>query len=200
MQTQTKQLFKYLILPMVLLTVAVMVAVSQSRPDFLMHVHFYDDGTVNTALIRSFTGRKAIVDGGPTDAILKNIGGNLPFFDRTIDLVVLTTTDSKHMAGLVDVLKRYKVGMVVLPSEPSNLSVYQELMILIAKQKTKKITAEIGQKIWLDQGTVFEITSDLKGQLGMTLSFGKTQILFPDDKDHNVELVSDGTKVYPHTK
>lgn len=182
METQTKKLFLYLILPLLLLGVALAVAYHQTKPDFRLHAHFYD----NYALIQTYLGRQMIVDGGPNDGILKDLGHDLPFFDRTIDLVVLTQADAKHVSGLISVLKRYEVQMVLLPQEPSNLSVYQEFLKLIDEKKIKKVYAQSGQKIWLDPATLLT---------GNKLLFGKTEINLTDGQSHNVELISDGTRL-----
>jgi len=58
-------------------------------------------------------GHQILIDGGPDDTILEKLGSVLPFWDRDIDLVILTHPDKDHIAGLIDVLKRYKVEHVL---------------------------------------------------------------------------------------
>ncbi|MFH2019588.1 MAG: MBL fold metallo-hydrolase [bacterium] len=53
---------------------------------------------------------QVLVDGGPSgEKILACLAEQIPFFDRTIELIVLTNTDFDHMNGLSSVLERYNV-------------------------------------------------------------------------------------------
>lgn len=53
---------------------------------------------------------QVLVDGGPSgEKILTCLSEQIPFFDRTIELIVLTNTDFDHMNGLSSVLERYDV-------------------------------------------------------------------------------------------
>jgi len=54
------------------------------------------------------------VDGGPSaQAIGEQLSKHLPFWDRTIELVVLTHPHEDHLTGLLEVLQRYKVKQVL---------------------------------------------------------------------------------------
>jgi len=54
------------------------------------------------------------VDGGPSaQAISAELNQHMPFWDRTIELVVLTHPHDDHMTGLLEVLQRYKVLQVL---------------------------------------------------------------------------------------
>lgn len=53
---------------------------------------------------------QTLIDGGPSGAkILSCLEKHLPFWDREIELIVLTNTDSDHMNGLSAVMHRYSV-------------------------------------------------------------------------------------------
>ena len=57
---------------------------------------------------------QVIVDGGPSgERMLSCLERHVPFWDRTIELIVLTNTDYDHMNGLSAVLDRYKVMQFV---------------------------------------------------------------------------------------
>jgi len=43
-------------------------------------------------------------------ALMSELGQEMPFWDRSIDLVVMTHADADHITGLVEVLRRYQVG------------------------------------------------------------------------------------------
>lgn len=53
---------------------------------------------------------QVLVDGGPSgEKILACLADQLPFWDRRIELIVLTNTDYDHMNGLSTVVERYQV-------------------------------------------------------------------------------------------
>lgn len=68
-----------------------------------------DVGQGDTILI--IKGRnQVLIDGGPSTAkVLACLEEQVPFWDRTIELIVLTNTDFDHMNGLSAVLDRYEV-------------------------------------------------------------------------------------------
>ena len=87
---------------------------SRGLPDGRLHVYFLDVGQGDAILMRAPDGRKVLIDGGPSPAaLLSEIGALLPFWDRRLDLVVLTHPDGDHMTGLVALLERYHVTQVL---------------------------------------------------------------------------------------
>ena len=98
-------------LPIAAALVAVLMAVTfASRPDGLLHVTVLDIGQGDAILIEAPTGATMLIDGGPDPELtLRRIGANLPFFARRIDLMVLSHPHQDHVAGLVDVLARFRV-------------------------------------------------------------------------------------------
>lgn len=50
-----------------------------------------------------------LIDGGPNNKVLDCLGKYMPFWDRKIELLILSHPDSDHGAGVVDVLNFYKV-------------------------------------------------------------------------------------------
>jgi competence protein ComEC len=54
-----------------------------------------------------------LIDGGPGRKVLDCLSKNIPFWDRTIELVVLTHPQKDHYGGLIDVMKNYKVNNFV---------------------------------------------------------------------------------------
>jgi competence protein ComEC len=101
-----------LLLP-VLLAAALAFAVSQ-QPDGRLHVWVLDVGQGDATLIRTPAGHTALIDGGPgITPLAGGIGRHLPFWQRDIDLVVLTHPQQDHLMGLVELVERYDVERVV---------------------------------------------------------------------------------------
>lgn len=79
----------------------------------MLEVSFLDVGQGDAVFIETPDGVQVLIDGGRDSAVLRELGAVMPFFDRSIDVVVATHSDEDHIGGLVDVLERYEVGMVV---------------------------------------------------------------------------------------
>ncbi|MBC8264123.1 MAG: MBL fold metallo-hydrolase, partial [Anaerolineales bacterium] len=105
----TKVLFTGLTVAAILVWVAV-----ASLPDGKLHVVFFDVGEGDAIFIQTPGGQQILVDGGPSPTtLISALGRRMPFWDRSIDLVILTHADEDHLAGLIPVLERYRVGQVL---------------------------------------------------------------------------------------
>jgi competence protein ComEC len=81
-----------------------------ARPDGRLHVWFLDVGQGDGILIQTPAGRQVLVDGGSSgQVLLGQLGAVMPFWDRTLDLVVLTHPDADHMAAQVEAVRRYSI-------------------------------------------------------------------------------------------
>lgn len=76
-----------------------------------LNMYFLDVGQGDSSLAILPGGVKVLIDGGPDKAVLDSLEKVLPPGDRYIDLVILTHPQLDHFGGLIDVLKRYQVGM-----------------------------------------------------------------------------------------
>ncbi len=75
-----------------------------------LEISFLDVGQGDAALIRTPGGENILIDGGPGDYVIVELGEILPPWDREIDIVILTHPHDDHFAGLLDVVERYEVG------------------------------------------------------------------------------------------
>ncbi len=75
-----------------------------------------DVGQGDAILLESREGARMLVDGGPDpDRLLLELDARVPPWDRRVDILVLTHPHEDHVAGLVRVLERYRVGRVYEP-------------------------------------------------------------------------------------
>ncbi|MCZ6536082.1 MAG: MBL fold metallo-hydrolase [Chloroflexi bacterium] len=66
------------------------------------------------------------MDGGPDPLMAtRALDAHLPFWDRSLDLVVATHPDEDHLRGLIEVVKRHKVD-TVLEGIPDDSALYLE--------------------------------------------------------------------------
>jgi competence protein ComEC len=65
----------------------------------------------------------------------------MPFFDKTIDLVVLTHPHADHIDGLVEVLKRYQVDAVLISGVDYKSPDYDEFLRVSSEKNIKTYIA-----------------------------------------------------------
>lgn len=89
------------------------IQVWRSWPDSDAHFVFCDVGQGDAILVTSsFT--QLLIDGGRSDEkIMACLEDHLPFWDRTIELVVATHADADHIGGLDAVIENYEVKKII---------------------------------------------------------------------------------------
>lgn len=116
----------------------------------LLTITFLDVGQGDAVLIDDSYGNQILVDGGDGKRILSELKKNLPFFDREIEMIVLTHSDRGHLGGLIKVLEHYEVDNVLLMGIGEKKSrTYHNLLTLVQREKPKIVFAHLGQKICL---------------------------------------------------
>jgi competence protein ComEC len=129
----------------------------------------------------------------------------MPFWDRTIDLVVSTHPDHDHLAGLVEVLRRFQVKQVLYPDSDYDSPLYDEWLKLLTEKKTKGTIAQAGQQIELGAGAIIKVLnpqitpltgseSDIDNNgVVLRLSKGKVSFLLTADirQEAEFELITD---------
>ncbi len=77
--------------------------------DGKLHLVFCDVGQGDAIFIRTSTGSNILIDGGPDDSVLNCLSRHLPFWDKTLQAVILTHPHADHFTGLISVMKRYNL-------------------------------------------------------------------------------------------
>ena len=109
-----------------------------------------------------------MIDGGPSpQAITLELSDRMPFWDRTIDLLILSHPHADHITGLVEVLSRYRVEQVLYPDLDYDSPVYDEWLRLLDEQGIKSTIARAGQRIDLD-GVAIEVLNPQRPLLSGT--------------------------------
>ena len=148
---------KWLAIPIGLAAVLIWTA-ALTNEDGRLHVVFADVDNGDSVLIVSPSGRQVLVDGGPeAQDATRLLGSALPFWDRSLDVVVLTHGHADHLTGLLDVLRRYDVGHVVEREASYATPGYVGWRQAVGDEGTVVTQARAGQVIDLGDGATIEV-------------------------------------------
>lgn len=135
----------------------------------------------DAVLIQTPSGGYVLIDGGGDPAALAAaIGRQLPFWRRTLDLVVLTAADSAHLPGQIAALSRYRAGLVIAPTTAKRGALIEEWRRLLAEQHTPIRSARTGQQLDIGGATlrVLATGDGDEGGLVLRLDYGTTSVVF----------------------
>lgn len=138
------KIYKWLIGSMALATLLLYVCIA-SLPDGRMHVFFLDIGQGDGILVRTPADEYVLIDGGPDDRVIRELGRVMPFYEHTIDIIILSHPHADHVNGFVDVLKRFEVRQVVMPGVVYRSPGYRAFLDQVSQQKIDVIL--VGSKI-----------------------------------------------------
>ncbi|MBI1957216.1 MAG: MBL fold metallo-hydrolase [Candidatus Niyogibacteria bacterium] len=153
-------------------------------------VSFFDVGQGDAIFIEAPNGNQMLIDGGPDKKVLRELADVMSFWDRSIDMIVLTHPHQDHVAGLVDVLRRFDVDYAVESGARHTIAEYDAFERAVADEKAEHIFARRGMRIWLS-GDVYLDVLEPKEFLGdgnpnetmvvVRLVYGKTSALLTGD-------------------
>lgn len=168
---------------------------AEDRRD-LLAVHFLNVGQGDATFIDVPSGRQMLIDGGPGSSVLRELSRVMPWYDRTIDVVVATHPDSDHIEGLIDVLERYDVSTIVISSVKGTTALSATLDSKIKKERATVVVAERGHIIDLGKGAQLRIlfpdrevpsVATNVGCIIGRLTYGDTSFMLPCDTTSAIE-------------
>ena len=208
--------YKYIGGALVLLA-ALMAFCLGSLPDGRLHVYMLDVGQGDAVLIRTPKDEYILVDGGPNDKVIQELSSVMPFYEHTIDTLILTHPHPDHINGLVDVLRRFEVRQVILTGINYDYSGYAVFLDLLAEKDIAVFIA--GSNDYKMGALTFDMLFPFKSIQGRSyenvnnssivfrLIYGKTVIYFSGDCeleceqkliDSGLDLSADILKVGHH--
>jgi len=189
-----------------------------SQQKFL-EVNFFDVEQGDAIFIETPQSQQVLIDGGPSSVILEKLGKEMPFWDREIDLVILTHPEADHLLGLFDVLKKYKVDNILWTGIIRDTPEYNEWQKLIKEEGSRIYIADSGEKVLMSNGISMNVLYPFEKVEGKEsedsndtsiisrLNFNKTSFLFTGDisktgekeiLDKKMDVDSDVLKVSHH--
>src|SRR3989344_6757927 len=164
----------------------------------VLSVSFLDIGQGDAIFIDAPNGNQVLIDGGSGAGVLRALGKAMPFYDRSIDMVVATHPDQDHIGGLAEVFKRFDVLAYMDPAIPNDTGAFVALQSAVEAENIEhKVVARRGMKIILSKSAYIEVlfpdrdvsgvsnTND--GSIVAKLVYGNTEVMLTGDSPEKIE-------------
>ena len=190
-----------------LVTIIVWIFVFRQENSKFLKVKFFDVGQGDSIFIETMDKKQILIDGGPDLSILEKIGREMPFYDRYIDLVILTHPEYDHINGLIEVVKRYQVGAIITTGVINETEQYKEWLKIIEEKNIPIYLAKVGGEIDFGNNIKMDILYPFENLAGKEVSntnnssivskliYIDFKVLFTGDIEKSAEnkLVNSGT-------
>lgn len=184
------------IFALIVITLCIGYAVVREDRRGLLTISFLNIGQGDSIFIEAPSGRQVLIDGGPGSSVLRELAKVMPWYDRSIDVVIPTHPDADHISGLIDVLDRFKVSTIIHSSVEGDTKTAQALVDAMGQEGAEEVTAIRGQVIDLGKGAYLEILSPDRlvphvdtnyGCIVVRLVYGKTSFMLSCDAPQAIE-------------
>lgn len=158
-------------------------------------IAFIDVGEGSSELLTLREGGHAmrmLIDGGPGGKVIGGLSALLPAGRKPIDLVVLTHAHEDHFEGLIDVAKRYRVGLFLSSGVEGEGASWEELARTLREKRIPSFALHKGDRVRYG-GNVFSVLSpnELRRESGnpndatlvLKLETPEAKALFAGDMD-----------------
>ncbi len=167
--------------------------------DQTMQIWFFDVGQGDATFIVTPNGKQILVDAGPNKGVLSKLGQIMPFWDRSIDAIVLTHPDADHITGFAQVLERYEVHSVIESGQEATTSIAREVDQAIENENAHHNLVSAGDSfvfdevlfevIWPNALEEGEVVKDRNEQsVVLRVTYGETTVLLTGDIEESTEL------------
>lgn len=145
-----------------------------------LQVTFCDVGQGDATLVQ-YGNWQILVDGGSDAKVLTCLGEHLPYFDRTIEIVLASHQDSDHIGGLNSVFANYRVKQLVWNGEAKETTDFLAFNQAIQTEEVQGMTTLVavhGQRVKIGTNLV------LSYLFPRVVRPSKTTRLSPDCETH----------------
>ncbi len=113
----------------------------------LPEMNFLDVGQGDATLLSFPNSGRFLIDAGPGRSILNQLGNYLGFFDKKIDVFILSHANIDHYGGFFEIIDKYQPQAFVYNGADSQSQSFKNLMDLIKERGVVVVPLRAGDKI-----------------------------------------------------
>ena len=137
---RNKKIFRIIIIALILsIIIGIVFFWYYYTPQDSLEVTFLDVGQADATLIQTPFNQNILIDIGADFNIVGELSQNISWWDKTIDLIIISHPHDDHIGGIIDVLRRYNVRQIIYTGVIYHASIYSEFLEL-AQQKNTLLT------------------------------------------------------------
>jgi competence protein ComEC len=182
-----------------LIVFAVATSAIAKDQDGLLKIYFLDVGQGDAELIVTPSGQQILIDGGPTNEIVGELGEIMPFYDSTLDMILVSHKHDDHISGLMGVLDKYTVNEIVDTNRNFDTAGAKEWQIKKEFEGAKLINTKAGDEFVFEDGVKITILypdtaadnyvtkNPNNDSIVAMLEYGNLKVLFVGDAESSVE-------------
>lgn len=144
----------------VLFLIIVQIFSVRQSPD----VSILDVGQGDAIVIQTPEYHNILIDSGPDSKTVDRLSEELSFFNKTIDVFILTHPHSDHYGGILDVMQKYHIRKIIMTGVASGDPVYLAFLDEVKRQKIETIFIQNNRDIQIGPNLYMDIIYPLNNQ------------------------------------
>ena len=105
---------------------------------------FLNVGQGDAILVTLPGDKQILIDGGPSNKISAKLSAYMPFYDKDIELAILTHPHADHLNGLVSVFKNYNVKNFIWSGANYESKLYSSFIEVLSQEGSNVYLAKAG--------------------------------------------------------
>ena len=146
-----------ILITLVIVAILSWIAVFANAETGELGIYFFDVGQGDAIFMNFPDGKQVLVDGGPDDKVVEKLNSVMPFWDRSIDIMIATHADADHITGLVPALEHYEIGTVIWNGVPAETEIFEKWNEAVLSEGAEVLAGEYGMRIWMSKVSFLEI-------------------------------------------
>jgi len=194
-KTSVRRLLKWLAAGLIIILLTILYFFSVRNKIDRVEIDFLDVGQGDASLLKLPNNKIVLIDGGPNNLVLKRLGENLPFYQRKIDLIILSHFHDDHLLGLIEIVRRYKIKSIMYIGGAESSPLFP-IFLKEAKQRKSNLISlkneasiKYSEKCLLKvlNPLVLGVKTDSNNSLIVRLDCSPLSALFTGDNNYKVE-------------
>ena len=121
-----------------------------------LKVSFLDIGQGDSILV-SVNDLNILIDGGPNNLLLHELGEGLPWHERKIDYLVISHYHADHFVGFIELINKYEIGEVLVTDHRPDDFLYHVFMNKLKEYNNTVTVVNQGDRFQISEGVYFDI-------------------------------------------
>lgn len=116
-----------------------------TTPQLTMRV--LDVGQGDAIYIKLPTGEDILIDAGPDDRVISQLGRYMNWFDRDIELAIVSHNHADHIGGFPAVMGRYRIQQLWISGAVHTAQLYLDFLTTVRHQAIPTTTVKAGDQV-----------------------------------------------------